>query len=80
MNRRDFIKKATLAAAGVAVASTPISAMINEMTNAKQPRVLLINGSPRTDGNTFCCLKNIHAGGNTAPQRDERQAFMNFIR
>ena len=55
MDRRDFIKKATLAAAGAAVASTPLSAMINEMTNAKQPRVLLINGSPRTDGNTFCC-------------------------
>lgn len=31
------------------------------MTNAKQPRVLLINGSPRTDGNTFCCLKEIEA-------------------
>ena len=34
MDRRDFIKKATLAATGAAVASTPISAMINEMTNA----------------------------------------------
>ena len=58
MDRRDFIKKATMAAAGAAVVS-PVSAMINGVTGGKTPRVLLINGSPRTDGNTFCCLKEI---------------------
>ena len=60
MDRRDFIKKATMAAAGAAVVS-PVSAMINGMTGAKTLKVLLINGSPRTDGNTFCCLKEIEA-------------------
>ena len=85
MDRRDFIKKATMAAAGAAVVS-PVSAMINNVTGGKTPKaasereqdqvglspaereqarpkvkVLLINGSPRTDGNTFCCLKEIEA-------------------
>jgi hypothetical protein len=66
MDRRDFIKKATMAAAGVAVVS-PVSAMFDNVTGNKTPKVLLINGSPRTDGNP-------------APQRDERPTFMNFIR
>ena len=66
MDRRDFIKKATMAAAGAAVVS-PVSAMLNNVTNGRKVKVLLINGSPRTDGNP-------------APQRDERPAFMNFIR
>ena len=136
MDRRDFIKKATMAAAGAAVVS-PVSAMLNNVTGGKTPKVLLINGSPRTDGNTFCCLKEIEATlqkngvesetvqigrgsvrmcincggcrqnggkgcvfdddmcavitekmatadalivGTPAPQRDERPAFMNFIR
>ena len=57
MNRRDFIKKATMAAAGAAVVS-PVSAMLNTVTG-KQCKVLMINGSPRPDGNTFCCLKEI---------------------
>ena len=60
MDRRDFIKKATMAAAGAAVVS-PVSAMLNNVTGGKTPKVLLINGSPRTDGNTFCCLKEIEA-------------------
>ena len=60
MDRRDFIKKATMAAAGAAVVS-PVSAMLNNVTGGKTPKVLLINGTP-------------------APQRDERPAFMNFIR
>ena len=57
MDRRDFIKKATMAAAGAAVVS-PVSAMLNQVSD-KKCKVLLINGSPRTDGNTFCCLKEI---------------------
>ena len=60
MDRRDFIKKATMAAAGAAVVS-PVSAMLDNITGGKTPKVLLINGSPRTDGNTFCCLKEIEA-------------------
>ena len=57
MERRDFIKKATMAAAGAAVVS-PVSAMLNSVAG-KQCKVLLINGSPRPDGNTFCCLQEI---------------------
>lgn len=59
MDRRDFIKKATMAAATASVVS-PVSAMINTVTG-KKCKVLLINGSPRTDGNTFCCLQEIEA-------------------
>ena len=141
MDRRDFIKKATMAAAATAVVS-PVSAMLNTVSG-KKCKVLLINGSPRTDGNTFCCLQEIeatlqkhgieteivqigrkpvrmcincggchrnggkgevkldtegmqtmrtlatnmafllqkiHADGDSAPKRDERPQFMNFIR
>ena len=27
--------------------------------DGQPPKVLLVNGSPRLDGNTFCCLKEI---------------------
>ena len=57
MDRRDFIKKATMAAAATAVVS-PVSAVINTLAG-NHCKVLLINGSPRTDGNTFCCLQEI---------------------
>ena len=30
-------------------------------TSGKTLKVLLVNGSPRTDGNTFCCLKEIES-------------------
>lgn len=46
MDRRDFIKKATMAAAATAVVS-PVSAMINTVAG-NHCKVLLINGSPRT--------------------------------
>lgn len=59
MDRREFVKKTALAAVGATVVS-PVSAMLSEMTG-KQCKVLLINGSPRTDGNTFCCLKEIES-------------------
>ena len=59
MDRRDFIKKATMAAAATAVVS-PVSAMLDTISG-KQCKVRLINGSPRTDGNTFCCLQEIEA-------------------
>ena len=76
MDRRDFLKKSALAAAGTALAA-PVSAMLSttgvagltetetNVTEAPQPqrktKVLLINGSPRHDGNTFCCLSEIEA-------------------
>ena len=37
MDRRDFIKKATMAAAGAAVVS-PVSAMINNVTGGNSPK------------------------------------------
>ena len=43
MDRRDFIKKATMAAAATAVVS-PVSAMINTVAG-NHCKVLLINGS-----------------------------------
>ena len=74
MDRRDFLKKTALAAAGTAI-TAPVSAMLThsesagileqetEQTKATQPngnmKVLMVNGSPRPDGNTFCCLKEI---------------------
>ena len=78
MVRRTFLKKAALAAVGTAAYASPLSATLkNSETRMK---VLLINGSPRPDGNTFCALKKIHTGSDTAPQRDEQPEFMNFIR
>jgi multimeric flavodoxin WrbA len=60
MNRRDFIKKTALATAGAAI-TAPVSAMLKKTESIKTPKVLLVNGSPRNDGNTFCCLKEIEA-------------------
>ncbi len=70
MDRRDFIKKATMAAAGAAVVS-PVSAMLD--TEGMQTMRTLAT-------NMAFLLQKIHADGNPAPQRDERPAFMNFIR
>ena len=58
MDRRSFIKKVTMAAAGAAVVS-PVSAMLNTVSGNAKCKVLLVNGSPRPDGNTFCCLQEI---------------------
>ena len=66
MDRRDFIKKTALAAVGTAIAA-PASAMLTgtesarSLKSGKALKVLLVNGSPRNDGNTFCCLKEIEA-------------------
>ena len=57
MVRRTFLKKAALAAVGTAAYASPLSASLkNSETRMK---VLLINGSPRPDGNTFCALQEI---------------------
>ena len=76
MNRRDFIRKTALAAAGTAIAA-PVSAMLDKAATTEMPEnaphpmpsqpsgatrsVLLVNGSPRPDGNTFTCLKEIQS-------------------
>jgi len=49
-----------VAAAGAAVAS-PVSAVSSSAEVGKTLKVLLVNGSPRADGNTFCCLQEIEA-------------------
>ena len=57
MVRRTFLKKAALAAVGAAMTS-PLSALTGKAEGARK-KVLLINGSPRADGNTFCALQEI---------------------
>ena len=75
MNRRDFIKKSAVAAAATAVVapvsamlpkteSTGLATEEAELVrmsraDGQPPKVLLVNGSPRLDGNTFCCLEEI---------------------
>ena len=75
MDRRNFIKKSALATAGAVVAAPVSAMInkvesagllesdgeqAQEATpTGKTPKVLLVNGSPREDGNTFCCLKEI---------------------
>ena len=74
MDRREFIKKTALAAASTAMA-VPVSAMLSQAQSSGKPKtdeellnstktdgkfkVLMINGSPRADGNTFCALQEI---------------------
>ena len=59
MVRRTFLKKAALAAVGAAVAS-PLSALAEQPAGStRKKKVLLINGSPRPDGNTACALQEI---------------------
>jgi len=59
MVRRTFIKTAALAAAGTAVLDTPVAAMFAKEKPGSSKKVLLVNGSPRPDGNTFCALQEI---------------------
>ena len=47
-----------MAAVGTAIAG-PASAMLSKAESSAKPKVLLINGSPRPDGNTFCALQEI---------------------
>lgn len=62
MDRRDFIKKSAIAVAGVAAGAaiaSPITSTIIDRNNEKRQKnmkVLLINGSPRTKGNTHLAL------------------------
>jgi multimeric flavodoxin WrbA len=59
MVRRTFLKKAALAAVGTAALGSPVSAMMKQQEGRK--KVLLVNGSPRPDGNTFCALQEIES-------------------
>ena len=59
MVRRAFIKEAALAAVGTAALGTPVSAMLAKEQPGGKKKVLLVNGSPRPDGNTFCALQEI---------------------
>ena len=69
MDRRQFIKKSALAAAGSVLLSTPLAhadtveseeetmeETSKKPTNKHNMKVLLINGSPRKKGNTFTAL------------------------
>ena len=73
MDRREFLKKTAIAAASTAMAA-PVSAMLGQASSGKPDvseespstiktegkwKVLMINGSPRADGNTFCALQEI---------------------
>ena len=69
------MKKAALATAGAAITTPVSAILSNSgyagltgnseeppqnaWQGGKSPKVLLVNGSPRTDGNTFCCLSEI---------------------
>jgi multimeric flavodoxin WrbA len=61
MDRRDFLKKTAMAAAATVVAASPLAAGENFMNNLtdKKMKVLLINGSPRVNGNTSLALGEI---------------------
>lgn len=48
-----------MAAVGTAALSSPASAMLAHEQQLGKKKVLLINGSPRADGNTFCALQEI---------------------
>jgi len=75
MDRRDFIKKSAVAAAATAIVAPVKAMLTKaEQTglaseeaepekmsrpDGQAPKVLLVNGSPRSYGNTFCCLEEI---------------------
>ena len=75
MDRRDFIKKSAVAAAATAIVAPVKAMLTKaEQTglaseeaepekmsrpDGQAPKVLLVNGSPRSYGNTFCCLQEI---------------------
>ena len=58
MKRREFLEKSALAAGGVLLSATGAEALANK-ENGKKMKVLLINGSPHTKGNTFTALSEV---------------------
>ena len=59
MVRRTFIKNAAMAAVGSAALGASATGILAKEQPAGKKKVLLINGSPRPDGNTFCALQEI---------------------
>ena len=63
MDRREFIKKSAVATVGGLLITTPFGKMVAKIIEEKETnllnkkmKVLLINGSPRRNGNTFLAL------------------------
>ncbi|MBR3725501.1 MAG: NAD(P)H-dependent oxidoreductase [Bacteroidales bacterium] len=62
MDRRDFLKKSAMAAMAGAVIASPLGSIAaqdshnNTKTHSRNMKVLLINGSPRQNGNTHLAL------------------------
>lgn len=62
MDRRDFLKKSAMAAVAGAVIASPLGSIAaqdshnNTKTHSRNMKVLLINGSPRQNGNTHLAL------------------------
>lgn len=62
MDRRDFLKKSAMAAVAGAVIASPLGSFAaqdshnNTKTHSRNMKVLLINGSPRQNGNTHLAL------------------------
>ena len=69
MDRRDFIKKSALTTVGGLLMATPLGSLFAREQNEKQEnepiktdkqmKVLLINGSPHKQGNTFTALSEV---------------------
>ncbi len=75
MDRRDFIKKTAMTVAGTAVTAPVMAMLtqnegtaellenesepISNNQSDKKMKVLMVNGSPRHDGNTFTCLEEV---------------------
>ncbi len=61
MDRREFIKKSAVAAAGGIVIASPLSALDAHAAEVEREgrklKVLMINGSPHAKGNTFAALQ-----------------------
>lgn len=62
MDRRDFLKKSAMAAVAGAVMASPLGSIAaqdshnNPLSHSRNMKVLLINGSPRQNGNTHLAL------------------------
>lgn len=58
MERREFIEKSAMAAGGVLLSAAGADALAKQ-ENGKKMKVLLINGSPRPQGNTSLALAEV---------------------
>lgn len=58
MKRREFLEKSALAVGGAVLSATGAEALAKQ-ADTKKMKVLLINGSPHTKGNTFTALSEV---------------------